>query len=558
MGILGFTWADAGAVVGAMVGGAVLGPAGAMFGGALATYAGATLGDGKSAGQAVEEAAVAGIGGAGGAWAADLGGKLVRDGIVRAAGKALSGSATRQVDRVASKVLLPWNRYEASPIAALGAGFAAYEASPQSRSSSPGLSSGAPVQVRTTDIGNGGCPIEMANLVMPRQLSSSVEKSYRELPGYLCGVWRSFGSGTRTIPAAPERPAAITGADRSGIDTYPGKIAELDASIAEFAALDRELAPLAQNNAAISARGQEAVVAVIARIDRGAATTPPPGPAADKYTLDRLDAAFAGGQAILAEARKDVEHLADRIDVLTRRIEKPGERVESGATRIDGVERRAPIMVPAPRIMIRGSSDCHVPQRGMSKSSRISHVIPNSENGIRPGHAPAHSSVPQSGDARVGAGVPSATPWTPGPPQTPKPSWLLAEPPLEPAPARAPQHPVAGLVPSRPSERSVAPIAVAAMSATAPAATAAPITPADRPRAAKPSVTQVPWSDTSPRPEPGVPWMPWCTWRHDRRSGSRMKLGAAVTIDPQNPQVMPVAWQAGRVGRSPCAERGAP
>ncbi len=312
-----------------------------MLGGALTTYAGATLGDGKSAGRALEEAAVAGIGGAGGAWAADLGGKLLRDGLVRAAGKALSGSATRRVDRVAAKALLPWNKYEASPIAALGAGFAAYEASPQSRSSTPGT----PMPVRVTDIGNGGCPIEMANLVMPEQLSASVAKLYRELPGYLCGVWRGFGSGTGRAPAVPETPAAIAGPGRSGIDTYPGKVAELDASISEFAALDRELAPLARRSGEISARGREAVTAVIARVDRGAAIGPPPGPAADEYALGQLDVAFAAGQSILDEAKHGNDHLAERIDALTRRLEELGARIESGTARIDDIERRPPIVI---------------------------------------------------------------------------------------------------------------------------------------------------------------------------------------------------------------------
>ncbi len=499
MGIFGFTWADAGAVMGATVGGAVLGPPGAMLGGALATYAGATLGDGKGTGQALEEAAVAGIGGAGGAWAADLGGKLLRDGLVRTAGKALSSSAKRRVDEVASKVLLPWNKYDASPIAALGGGFAAYEASPQSRSSS-----GSPVAVRITDIGNGGCPIEMTNLVMPEQLSASIEKQYRELPGYLCGVWRSFGTGTGTGPATPKPPTTITGTARSGIETYPGKVAELNASITEFATLERELAPLAQSSGEISARGQQAVTAVIARVDRGAATAPPPGPAADTYALGELDAAFASGQSTLEDAKRGNDRLADRIDALTRRIEKLGERVESGMKRAEEIERRQPIVVPAPHIAVN---------------------------------------------------PPPATPWTPND------LLLPPEPSSEPSENSAPGLSPGGRAPIRiPSSQRNGTAPGPASVGTA-IARPVPTSSADRPQPVEPQLApgawSTPWSTTSPRPKPGTQWMPGCTQYPDDWSNGRRKSETAVTIAAPNPQVTTAAWHTCRVNRSPCAERGA-
>ncbi|MEU6563533.1 hypothetical protein [Nocardia nova] len=408
MGIFGFTWADAGAVVGATVGGAVLGPPGAMLGGALATYAGATLGDGKDTGQALEEAAVAGIGGAGGAWATDLGGKLLRDGIVRAAGRTLSGTGARNIDRIASRVLLPWNKYDASPIAALGAGFAAYEASPQSRSS-------APVAVRGIDIGNGGCPIEMANLVMPEGISPPVEQMYRELPGYLCGIWRDFGVGVRTGPATPKPPAGVTGVDRSGIDTYPGKVAELDATITEFDSLARQLVPLARDSGEISARGRESVAALIASVDRGAAMTPAPGPAADDYTLGQLDTAFATGQNILDDAKRENNHLADRIDALTRRYEKLCEQVESMSQRIEKLESRPPVPItPPPNVTITNISNYIAPQAiaprpNVPRHSKV--VRPAAENGALPARA-AIGSTPTPWASQSTRGT-SATPWSP-------------------------------------------------------------------------------------------------------------------------------------------------
>ncbi|AHH21980.1 hypothetical protein NONO_c72230 [Nocardia nova SH22a] len=417
MGIFGFTWADAGAVVGATVGGAVLGPPGAMLGGALATYAGATLGDGKGTGQALEEAAVAGIGGAGGAWATDLGGKLVRDGIVRAAGRTLSGSGARNIDRIASRVLLPWNKYDASPIAALGAGFAAYEASPQSRSSGP-------VAVRGIDIGNGGCPVEMTNIVMPDRLSAPIEQMYRELPGYLCGVWRDFGVGVRTGPTTPKPPAGVTGVDRSGIDTYPGKVAELDATITEFDSLASELAPLARHSGDISARGRESVAVLIASVDRGAAMTPAPGPAADDYALGQLDTAFATGQNILDDAKRENNHLADRIDALTRRYEKLREQVESMSQRIDKLESRPPVVGTPPQNVTIANISNYIALQAITPRpnvpSRPKAVRPAAERTALPARA-AIGSTPTPWASRPTRGMSATTPWAPpsAPPSQP-------------------------------------------------------------------------------------------------------------------------------------------
>ncbi|NUS93572.1 MAG: hypothetical protein HOQ36_14400, partial [Nocardia sp.] len=195
MGIFGFSWADGGAFVGGALGGALLGPPGAMLGSAAGSFAGATWGDDKGTGAALEESVVAGIGAAGGAWATDLAGVLLRDGIASAATRTLSAGAARRVDRVASRVLLPWNGYGGGPVAAFGGAIGGYEVSAQARS---------PVQIATTDIGNGGCPVQMANLRMPAELTGPVGEMYRDLPGYLCEVWRSFGTGPRNAPPAPE------------------------------------------------------------------------------------------------------------------------------------------------------------------------------------------------------------------------------------------------------------------------------------------------------------------------------------------------------------------
>ncbi|MEV5648329.1 hypothetical protein AB0L57_08765 [Nocardia sp. NPDC052254] len=551
MGVFGFTWSDAGAVVGATVGGAVLGPPGAMLGGALATYAGATLGDGKGAGQALEEAAVAGVGGAGGAWAADLGGKLLRDGIVRVAGSRLSGSAAGQVDRIAAKVLLPWNKYDASPIAALGGGFAAYEASPQSRSSS-----GSPVAVRVTDIGNGGCPIEMANLVMPEGLSPAVEKLYRELPGYLCGVWRGFGAatGAGSGPVAPKPPAAITGAGRSGIGTYRGKVAELEAAITEFAALDRELAPLAGRSGEISARGRQAVTAVIARVDRGATTTSAPGPAADENALAQLDAAFDTGQSILDEARQGNDRLADRIDALARRIDKLVARVESGAKRIDEVERRTPSAVRPPDVNISNYGAPSVNMQSYAGPPRAPFAKRDTEKDVLP-QRPGTSSARVSRAPQVAARV-SATPWTPK--ALPVPDTVSSEP----SELRVPGLASVGTAPNAiPWYRPNGTGSGLVMAGPAPAV---PIpgrpAAADRPQPVAPrtaaGIRSTPWGTTSPYPAPGPSWIPGFVWRPDDQPNGCRKSGSGVPIAALNSQAATPAWHTCRGSRSPCAECG--
>lgn len=72
MGIFGFTWAEGGAFVGGALGAAFFGPPGAMLGSAVGSFAGGVWGDDKGGGAAAEEALVAGIGAAGGAWATGL------------------------------------------------------------------------------------------------------------------------------------------------------------------------------------------------------------------------------------------------------------------------------------------------------------------------------------------------------------------------------------------------------------------------------------------------------------------------------------------------------
>lgn len=83
-----------------------------MLGSAVGSYTGAAWGDGQSTGEAMEEAMVSGIGAAGGAWATNLAGKLLKDGIGSAATKLLSNGAARRVDTAAGKVLLPWNKHD--------------------------------------------------------------------------------------------------------------------------------------------------------------------------------------------------------------------------------------------------------------------------------------------------------------------------------------------------------------------------------------------------------------------------------------------------------------
>lgn len=458
---MGFTWSDAGAFAGGIVGGAVAGPPGAMLGAAAASFVGGTVGDGNGTGKALEEAAVAGIGSAGGAWAADLAGKFVRDGIVHVASKALSTSAVRQVDQVASKVLLPWNKYDASPIAALGAGLAGYEASPQSRSSS---GSGSPGTAEVTDIGNGGCPVQLANIVMPEKLSAPIEKVYRELPGYLCGVWRDFGREATTRPQSAEPPGPVTGSETGGIDTYARKAAQLNAAMADFVALERELAPLALRSAAVSERGRDAVTALVTTVDRGAVSAPAPGPTADEYALEQLDWAFRTGRTILATASADTTRVADDIDALTRSVRSLGEKLDDLGERVAENGRR-PIVVPAPRVTIDISNDAPRPARLPEPDHPVA-LPPVSFPAPKPGPpaASVHSAAPTPW-ARSSAEVTNPTPWT-----------AEAE-PVTPAPGAdtgyAPRIPAGAAQPPLPSPS----LAAATLAMTAAPAAQAPSAP---------------------------------------------------------------------------------
>ncbi|MFE3446777.1 hypothetical protein ACFXNW_27420 [Nocardia sp. NPDC059180] len=311
MGFLGFTWADAGSFVGGMVGAAVLGPPGAMLGSTAGSFFGGVVGDDRGAGSAAEEALVAGIGAAGGAWAANLGGKLLKDGITAAATKALPAGAARRVETGAAKTLLPWNKYEGSLLGALGGGFGGYEVSPQAR---------PPVTIDTVDIGNGGCPVAMGGLRMPPELSRPIADSYQRLPGYLCDVWRSFGSGSASAAPAPVPPPPIGDAARGGIAEYAERARALDAAIAGFAVLDRKVAAIVAESADVAEQGRDAVSTVIANANRAAAETPSGN--ADRHALDLLHNAFTAGSQILTQAITATGDTAGRADRLTAELRK--------------------------------------------------------------------------------------------------------------------------------------------------------------------------------------------------------------------------------------------
>ncbi|WP_280236104.1 hypothetical protein [Nocardia cyriacigeorgica] len=311
MGFLGFTWADAGSFAGGLIGAAVLGPPGAMLGSTAGSFLGGVVGDDRDAGSAAEEALVAGIGAAGGAWAANLGGKLLKDGITAAATRALSAGAARRVETGAAKTLLPWNKYEGSLLGALGGGFGGYEVSPQAR---------PPVAIETIDIGNGSCPVEMARLRMPPDLSRPIADSYRQLPGYLCDVWRKFGSGSHRTAPVPEPPAPIDENARSGIKEYAAKAQSLNLAMAGFATLDRKVAALVREGAGTTEQGRNAVSTVIGNANRAAAEAPSGN--ADLHALDLLDDAFTAGNQILTQAITATDGTANRTDRLTAELRK--------------------------------------------------------------------------------------------------------------------------------------------------------------------------------------------------------------------------------------------
>jgi hypothetical protein len=289
---------------------------------------GGVSGDGKSGTTAFEEALVAGIGSAGGAWAANLGGGLIKDGVSALARKTLSGTAARRVDAVASKALLPWNKYEGGLLASFGAALAGYEASPQSR---------PPATPTTTDIGNGGCPIQVANLQMPTPLAPAVDALYRRLPSYLCGVWRDFGAGSpgpvhspAPPPALPTRPSGVIAAV---IDDYERTVTRLNATMAGFAALDRKAADLVNDSAEIATQGKAAVDSLIDIVNRRVHETPGAGTSADEYALQVLNEAFAEGRHILVDAITAGDQLARRTDNLTGQLRTLREDLDAEGRR---------------------------------------------------------------------------------------------------------------------------------------------------------------------------------------------------------------------------------
>ncbi|WP_327147823.1 hypothetical protein [Nocardia sp. NBC_01329] len=426
MGIFGFSWADGGAFVGGALGAAFLGPPGAMLGSAVGSFAGAAWGDDKGSGAAFEEALVAGIGAAGGAWATNLAGKLLKDGIASAAAKALPAGVARGVDRVAAKALLPWNAHGGGPVAALGGAFGGYEVSTQAR---------LPVQIVTTDIGNGGCPAQMANLRMPADLAGPVGGMYRGLPGYLCDVWRSFGTGERSAPPAPKLPGEVSGAEVAGIPDYRAKADRLNTVTAGFAELDRKaVALIAQDAGRISDEGRMAVTALIETVNTRAAEAPPTGASGPAHALDLLNDAFGRGREILSQAVTSSDRAAGEIRTLTGELtdlrkefeayrdkhQNEHEREEQSRPRSVPLPAPIPPSEPVPPKLIpspappcprpvppphtRGNMDAGVLQ-GRRPSAPVSAGQP-----IAPAKPPETRTIPSGGAAVSTAAVP--TPWT--------------------------------------------------------------------------------------------------------------------------------------------------
>lgn len=370
MGIFGFTWADGGAFVGGALGAAFFGPPGAMLGSAAGSFAGGALGDDKGAGAAFEEALVAGIGAAGGAWATNLGGKLLKDGIASAATKALPSNAVQRVDRVAAKALLPWNKHGGGPVAAFGGAFGGYEVSTQARPL---------VRIATIDIGNGGCPAQMSNLRMPSGLTGSVGELYVGLPGYLCEVWRGFGTGTRKAPPAPRVPKELDGVEASGIADYRRKARRLDTVMAGFAELDaRALTLVGAKSDRITREGRLAVDSLIDTVNTRAAQVPAEGVSGQVHAMDLLDEAFRRGREILSQAVTASGRVADEIDDLA---------AELRALRAEFDDYRADHEPATARVTSSGRPD---PARNCGARSRRPAGTPESDRSAGP--MPAHCS----------------------------------------------------------------------------------------------------------------------------------------------------------------------
>ncbi|MEU4839039.1 hypothetical protein [Nocardia testacea] len=445
MGIFGFTWADGGAFVGGALGAAFFGPPGAMLGSAVGSFAGGVWGDDKGGGAAAEEALVAGIGAAGGAWATDLAGKLLKDGIASMATNKLSAAGARRVDRVATKALMPWNSHGGGPIAALGGAFGGYEVSVQAR---------PPVQIHTTDIGNGGCPARMANLRMPADLTGAVRDLYRGLPGYLCDVWQSFGTGSRKAPSAPELPAQVPGGD-AGIPGYAAKADQLNAMIAGFAELDaRAVELIAKGAGRVCDEGRMAVGSLIDTVNRRAAETPPSGASVQTHTLDLLNDAFGQGRNILSQAVTASDRVAGRVKDLTDEIESLRAEFGSHKEKHAGEHRPQPES-SAPSVSSAPSASSALSAPPAPSASPTQPVVPcvvpappysgaSGRGGAAAGEAErrafaadAGTSEPIPPQIRSGVGVAPESPGTVSPP-TP---WIVAghQAPDSPSPARVPR-----------------------------------------------------------------------------------------------------------------------
>jgi hypothetical protein len=326
-GILGYSYADAGALVGGLVGGFT--PAGfvgsAVLSGTLAGV-GAAM-DGRDMSGVLTEAGVAAIGAAGGGWA---GGELARAGMkllaprlakaaVDGTGGGLTGGLQKFGLEAAETVLRTTGRHDAGIIPAVTAGFAGFWATDQ----------GKMPTVVTIDIGNGGCPVEMRSLQMPAELGGTVGDMYRKLPPYLCDVWRCFGTGNRPTTPAVTLPTRVSAEESAGIHEYAKKVAEFNTMIDGFVRLDRQVLDLVTAGVEkIDEQGRLAVSRLIETVNKDAGTAPPSGKSLEAYALDRVNSAFADGREILSQAIVMSRGVAGKLDQNTDRMIGPSETPE--------------------------------------------------------------------------------------------------------------------------------------------------------------------------------------------------------------------------------------
>ncbi|NKY34492.1 hypothetical protein HGA13_15630 [Nocardia speluncae] len=521
---LDFTGADAGSLIGGAVGGGFLGPPGAFLGAMAGSFVGGVLVDDKDMGDAVEEAVVAGIGGAGGAWGANLAGKLVKEGLekglARAADDGIAGAVKRHVDHKSGLVLVHGPRREGGLPAALGGGFGAYAVSPQS----PQV-----VSIDTTDIGNGSCPAAMPNLRMPVELTgaSAAGEMYLGLPGYLCSVWKSFGNGERTAPPAPELPEKASGTETAGVPDYSEKAEQLNTVMAGFAELDAKAVELIATGARrVSDEGHLAVGALIDTVNTRAGEAPPPETSVPTHALDILNDAFGQGREILAQAitanqqiSGDVQGLTERLDALQQVFDEhmnghapgvsappgtlgvtppgtpgvPSPPGTPGASLRPGTPGVTPQNSGTPEDTPSGRQGAPSPASGTSTDDRVPGTVPT----------PPGADMTSGMYGTVASGI-STTPWTRSAEERPG----AADPQL---PETGTVTLVAGSVPPG------APVALSASSTAMPAttgaaATSGPATAAGAPPVAATGVVpapavpgRTPWTDPAPvRTAPAV------------------------------------------------------